>query len=149
MDKLPDRDAIADEAVGQMRGTAPPDSLREQANVSPEEVVRHVVPAPGVQARIPEKAASIGAQIGDACSDPGSVRLEQQGDVDRQPARSPDFRTASPIAPSRPEGKSFSGYPIDCGTRGSSAWLPPLAWASSPQPCFRAVGYDESRAAKP
>jgi len=66
MQGQPDRDKIADEAVGQRHESAPP-----YARNAGEEPYRQFAASPGVASSIPEKtAASLGERVGDAYSDP-------------------------------------------------------------------------------
>jgi hypothetical protein len=70
METQADRDAIADEAVGQKRDSPPPEARRETDNRSLEEVNR-ISKATGADASIPEKTAeSLGERVADAYSDP-------------------------------------------------------------------------------
>ena len=70
METQADRDAIADEAVGQKRDSPPPEARRETGNRSLEEVNR-ISKATGADASIPEKTAeSLGERVADAYSDP-------------------------------------------------------------------------------
>ena len=72
----PDRDTIAEEAVGQRHDSAPPDAVREREDMSLEETVRRLAISSGSQASIPEKTAeALGERVGDAYSDP--QRIEQ------------------------------------------------------------------------
>jgi hypothetical protein len=69
METQVDRDAIADEAVGQRHESAPPEAQKRN-ELAPEEVGRLATSA-GAQASIPEKTAeSIGERVADAYSDP-------------------------------------------------------------------------------
>ena len=69
METQADRDAIADEAVGQKRDSPPPGARRETGNRSLEEVNR-ISKATGADASIPEKTAeSLGERVADAYSD--------------------------------------------------------------------------------
>lgn len=87
MEEQPDRDAIADEAVGQTHGTAPPGTAKEKEAMSPEEAARRNAPAPAAQASTPEKtAAALGERVGDAYADAGNARQNRQGSVDRPAA---------------------------------------------------------------
>lgn len=70
METQADRDAIADEAVGQ-RHESPPPEAQKKDGLSPEETVWRLATSTGAQASIPEKTAeSLGERIGDAYSDP-------------------------------------------------------------------------------
>jgi len=70
-----DRDRIAEEAVGQRHGNAPP-YAEGKAGMSQEEAARQLAPSSGAQASAPEKTAeSVGERVGDAYSDP--QRIEQ------------------------------------------------------------------------
>ena len=69
METQADRDAIADEAVGQ-RHESPPPEAQKKDGLSPEEIGRLAM-ATGAQASIPEKTAeSLGERAADAYSDP-------------------------------------------------------------------------------
>jgi hypothetical protein len=71
MNNQPDRDTIAEEAVGQRRDGAPSYPAKEE--MSPEEAVRRIAQSAGAAASIPEKTAeSVGERVGDAYSDPES-----------------------------------------------------------------------------
>jgi hypothetical protein len=64
----PDRDRIADEAVGQRHESAPP-YARSAASMSGEESSRQFTASSGVASSIPEKTAeSLGERVGDAYS---------------------------------------------------------------------------------
>jgi len=68
-----DPDAIAEEAVGQRHGDPPPYAVKEQADMSQEEMARQLSKPAGPQAGIPEKTAeAVGERVGDAYADPGS-----------------------------------------------------------------------------
>lgn len=70
METQADRDAIADEAVGQRRESAPPEAQKRN-ELSPGEVGWRLATSVGAQASIPEKTAeSIGERVADAYSDP-------------------------------------------------------------------------------
>ena len=80
MESQPDRDAIAEEAVGQRHGNAPPDAAKAKTDYSPEEAARGLAASSGAQASIPEKTAeSIGERVGNAYSDPESVKQNPKG----------------------------------------------------------------------
>src|SRR4051794_3666049 len=65
----PDRDRIADEAVGQRHESAPP-YARRAASVSGEDSSGQFAASSGVASSIPEKTAeSLGERVGDAYSD--------------------------------------------------------------------------------
>jgi hypothetical protein len=69
-----DPDAIAEEAVGQRHGDPPPYAVKENPDVSQEEMARRLSKPAGPQASIPEKTAeAIGERGGDAYADPGSA----------------------------------------------------------------------------
>ena len=69
-----DPDAIAEEAVGQRRGDLPPYAVKEQPDMSQEEMARQLSKSAGPQASIPEKTAeAVGERVGDAYADPGST----------------------------------------------------------------------------
>jgi hypothetical protein len=74
MEQQPDPTSIADEAVGQARGTEPPDRAKEEK--SAEEAPRRNAPAPAADASISEKsAASVGERSGEAYSDTANSQL--------------------------------------------------------------------------
>jgi hypothetical protein len=69
MQGQPDRDRIADEAVGQKHESAPP-YARTAASVSGEDSSRRFAASSAVASSIPEKTAeSVGERVGDAYSD--------------------------------------------------------------------------------
>jgi hypothetical protein len=69
-----DPDAIAEEAVGQRHGDPPPYAVKEQQDVSQEEMARRLAQPAGPRASIPEKSAeAVGERVGDAYADPGSA----------------------------------------------------------------------------
>jgi hypothetical protein len=69
-----DPDAIAEEAVGQRHGDPPPYAVKEQPDMSQEEMARQLSKPAGPQASIPEKTAeAVGERVGDAYADPGSA----------------------------------------------------------------------------
>ncbi len=73
MKKQADRDRIAEEAVGQRHGSAPP-FAGTKSETSPEEAARRFAASSGAGASTPEKTAEfIGERVGDAYSDPESV----------------------------------------------------------------------------
>jgi hypothetical protein len=66
MERQPDRDAIAEEAVGQKHGSAPPYAAK-QPEISQEEASRKLAGSSGAEASTPEKTAeSVGERVGDA-----------------------------------------------------------------------------------
>jgi hypothetical protein len=68
-----DRDRIAEEAIGQRRGSAP-DYAPTKADTSQEEAALQLALSSGAQASIPEKTAeSVGERVGDAYSDPARI----------------------------------------------------------------------------
>jgi len=70
MERQANRDAIADEAIGQRHGSNPPEARRESDKPALDEVAR-MSKSTGVDASIPEKTAeSLGERIADAYSDP-------------------------------------------------------------------------------
>src|SRR5437763_14332615 len=74
MERQPDRDRIAEEAVGQRHESAPP-YAGTKPGMSQEEAARRFATASGAEASTPEKTAeSVGERVGGAYSDPGSVR---------------------------------------------------------------------------
>ena len=69
-----DPDVIAEEAVGQRYGDPPPYAVKEQPDMSQEEMARQLSKPAGPQASIPEKTAeAVGERVGDAYADPGSA----------------------------------------------------------------------------
>jgi hypothetical protein len=73
MERQPDRDRIAEGAVGQRHESAPP-YAGTKPNISQEEAAWRFAAASGAGASIPEKTAeSIGERVGDAYSDPEGV----------------------------------------------------------------------------
>jgi hypothetical protein len=69
-----DPDVIAEEAVGQRHGDPPPYAVKEQPDVSQEEMSRRLSQPAGPRASIPEKTAeAVGERVGDAYADPGSA----------------------------------------------------------------------------
>src|SRR5215469_16683486 len=66
METQADRDAIADEAVGQRHESAPPEAQKRD-ELSPEEFAQRLARGTGAQASIPEKTAeSMGERVADA-----------------------------------------------------------------------------------
>jgi hypothetical protein len=83
MERQPDRDTIAEEAIGQRHRTAPPYAANNP-EMSQEEAVRQLAVSSGAQASTPEKTAeSIGERVGDAYSDPQTLRRDSQGKLGR------------------------------------------------------------------
>lgn len=69
-----DPDVIAEEAVGQRHGDPPPYAVKEQPDMSQEEIAWQLSKPAGPQASIPEKTAeAVGERVGDAYADPGSA----------------------------------------------------------------------------
>ena len=69
-----DPEAIAEEAVGQRHGDPPPYALKEEPDMSQEEMARRLSKPAGPRASIPEKTAeAVGERVGDAYADPGSA----------------------------------------------------------------------------
>ena len=69
-----DRDAIAEEAVGQRHGDPPPYAVKKQPDISQEEMAQRLSKSAGPRASIPEKTAeAVGERVGDAYADPGSA----------------------------------------------------------------------------
>jgi hypothetical protein len=84
METQADRDAIADEAVGQTRGSAPPEAQKRDGP-SLEQAGRHPATSAGARASIPEKTAeSLGEWVADAYSDPNLTK--RPGSVVRRSA---------------------------------------------------------------
>jgi hypothetical protein len=83
MNRQSDRDRIAEEAVGQRHGSAPP-YAEGKAGVSQEEAARQLAPSSGAQASTPEKTAeSVGERVGDAYSDPQRVEQHPKSNTGR------------------------------------------------------------------
>ena len=83
MKTQPDRDTIAEEAIGQRHGRAP-DYASTKADMSQEEAALQLAPSSGAQASIPEKTAeSVGERVGDAYPDPARVAQYPKGNVGR------------------------------------------------------------------
>ncbi|HEV2097301.1 MAG TPA: hypothetical protein VGR45_00065, partial [Stellaceae bacterium] len=98
MENQPDRDTIVDEAIGQARDRAPPQSVTEREHLSAEEAARGNAPAPGPQASTPEKtAASIGEREGGAYADPGSVQT-RRGKAEQSVAAKSDWNAMANCA---------------------------------------------------
>jgi hypothetical protein len=77
----PERDTIAEEAIGQRHGSAP-DYAPTKADMSEEEAALQLAPSSGAQASIPEKTAeSVGERVGGAYSDPARVAQYPKGKV--------------------------------------------------------------------
>ncbi len=71
----PDPDAIAEEAVGQRHGDPPPYAVKQEPDISQEELARRLSKPAGPRASIPEKTAeAVGERVGNAYADPGSAR---------------------------------------------------------------------------
>lgn len=69
-----DPEAIAEEAVGQRHGDPPPYAVKQQPDISQEEMARRLSQPAGPRASIPEKTAeAVGERAGDAYADPGSA----------------------------------------------------------------------------
>jgi hypothetical protein len=87
MNRQSDRDRIAEEAVGQRHGSAPP-YAEGKAGMSQEEAARQLAPSSGAQASTPEKTAeSVGERVGDAYSDPHKVEQHPKSNTGRLTAR--------------------------------------------------------------
>jgi hypothetical protein len=116
MQGQPDRDRIADEAVGQ-RHESPPPYARNAA--SREDSSRQFAASSGVASSIPEKtAASLGERVGDAYSDP-----------ERGPRHSPRPNVGQHTAP---QGEANKGV-------GTSRFLSASEKASNVQERFLTV----------
>jgi hypothetical protein len=84
MEGQPERDRIADEAVGQRHERAPP-YAGHTAYMSEEEASRRFAASSGVEASIPEKTAeALGERVGDAYSDPESAPRHSTRKIGRQ-----------------------------------------------------------------
>jgi len=101
MKNHPDRDTIAEEAVGQRHDSAPPDAVKEKEDFSQEEAVRRFAISSGSQASIPAKTAeAVGERVGDAYSDAGSVAQTRKRNLGLQtatPAGSQAVGAANPV----------------------------------------------------
>ena len=76
MRNQPDPDAIADEAIGQRRDSAPPYASNGRRGISLEEAIKPNAISSGPEASIPAKTAeSVGERVADAYSDPGRISL--------------------------------------------------------------------------
>jgi hypothetical protein len=114
------RDAIADEAVGQTHGTAPPGTAKEKEAMSPEEAARRNAPAPAAQASTPEKtAAALGERVGDAYADAGNARQTGKGALIDRLQRRLSLRKGWPIVSSRPHSRWRTVYPSSFPINGS------------------------------
>ena len=72
-----DRDAIAEEAVGQRHVSGLPDAVKETAETSTDETVRRLAKSSGSEASTPEKTAeAVGERVVDAYSDPEPLPRE-------------------------------------------------------------------------
>jgi hypothetical protein len=81
METQADRDAIADEAVGQTHESPPPEAQKKN-DLSSEEACQRLAASSGAQASIPEKTAeSLGERVGDAYSDP--KQTNRRGSISR------------------------------------------------------------------
>ena len=77
MEEQPDLDTIAEEAVGQRHGSAPPDALKDMWS---QEAVRWVATSSGAQASTSkETAEALGERVGTSCSDAGSTQARFRG----------------------------------------------------------------------
>jgi hypothetical protein len=73
MEGQPDRDKIAEEAVGQKHGSAPAYAAKKP-EMSQREAARQLAVSSGAQASTPEKTAeSVGERVGNAYADPARV----------------------------------------------------------------------------
>ena len=99
MKKPADRDRIAEEAVGQRHGSAPP-FAGTKSEMSQEEAARRFAASSGAEASTPEKTAeSIGERSGAAYSDPESAVRYSTGKVGQQiAARGESTRTPAATA---------------------------------------------------
>jgi hypothetical protein len=69
-DKKPDSRTIAEEAVGETRGSPTPDAAKDEAVTPTEEVIRQLATSAGPQAGLAAKTAeAVGERIGDAYAD--------------------------------------------------------------------------------
>jgi hypothetical protein len=108
MESQPDRDAIAEEAVGQRHGSAPPDAVKAKTDFSPEEAARRLAASSGAQASIPEKTAeSVGERVGNAYSDPESGNQNPKGKVGQLTAMRALGRERAEAAPRRSVEERF------------------------------------------
>src|SRR5438132_7553994 len=85
MDTKADRGTIAEEAVGQWLGSAPPDAVREKAEMSPDDAARRLAKSSGPQASTPEKTAeSVGERDSSAYSEASSPTQRRWGNGGRR-----------------------------------------------------------------
>src|SRR6266513_3869849 len=85
METKPKPGTIAEEAVGQWLGSAPPDAVREKAEMSPDEAARRLAKSSGPRASTAEKTAeSVGERDSSAYSDPSSRMQRQWGNGGRR-----------------------------------------------------------------
>jgi hypothetical protein len=95
MEQKADRDRMAEEAVGQRHGSAPPFAATK-SDMSQEEAARRFAASSGAEATTPERTAeSTGERVGDAYSDPRSVARYSARNVGQQIA---------------PQGGSYEGF---------------------------------------
>jgi hypothetical protein len=95
MNSKPDPHEIAEEAVGQRLGSAPPEDVRQRQKMSVDETVRRLARSSGSQASIPAKTAeSVGERVADAYADPGNVA---GGNPPKRLARSEPSGTTDPV----------------------------------------------------
>src|SRR5437762_4052096 len=108
MERQADRDRIAEEAVGQRHESAPP-YAGTKPDMSQEEAARQFAAASGAEASTSEKTAeSMGERVGDAYSDPESVRrhsARKLGSANRSAGRVSQRRRHQPL-PLHPGGSS-------------------------------------------
>jgi hypothetical protein len=119
MERQPDRDRIAEEAVGQRHESAPP-YAGTKPNIPQEEAAWRFAAASGAGASIPEKTAeSIGERVGDAYSDPEGVAQHSPRKVGLQIAARVKPYAGVGIASSRLPWKQPRLHHISCIKNGS------------------------------
>ena len=92
MEGQPDRDRIAEEAVGQKHGSAPAYAAKK-AEMSQQEAAWQLALSSGAQASTPEKTAeSVGERVGDAYADPARVAQHPKRNGGRLTATRPQNR---------------------------------------------------------
>src|SRR3954462_14747164 len=92
MERQPDRDRIAEEAVGQKHGTAPAYAAKE-SEMSQQETAGQLGGLSGAQASTPEKTAeSLRGRVAGAEADPASVAQHPKRNGDRLTPTGPQNR---------------------------------------------------------
>lgn len=101
MDRHPDRDAIAEEAVGQRHESAPPYAAKNPEK-SQEEAATQLAASTGAKASTPEKTAeSVGERAGDAYSDPHSPPRNSRGKLGEFVSRQDESRNGRVLSTGR------------------------------------------------